>query len=91
MFNGVSRVRLECGDMKVVGAGLAKFGVGVPHTSIDVFGSIENVQKEYGDYYGFLQKWGMTSQLGALLFFRSSSAYIAPKKWGFLVQMRQLF
>jgi DNA-binding CsgD family transcriptional regulator len=46
---------------------LAKFGVGVPHTSIDVFGSIENVQKEYGDYYGFLQKWGMTSQLGALL------------------------
>ena len=54
-------------DMKVVGAGLAKFGVGVPHTSIDVFGSIENVQKEYGDYYGFLQKWGMTSQLGALL------------------------
>lgn len=54
-------------DMKVIGSGLAKFGVGVPHTSIDVFGSLENVKKEYGDYYGFLEKWGMTSQLGALL------------------------
>lgn len=54
-------------DMQILGTALQKHGIGVAHSTATLYGDFDEMRKEFGDYYYFLKKWGMTSQAGALL------------------------
>lgn len=54
-------------DMQIFTAAAEKYELGTPHNTLSLFGSVDNARETLGDYYRFLDKWGMTSQAGALL------------------------
>ncbi|PTQ90960.1 helix-turn-helix transcriptional regulator [Agitococcus lubricus] len=54
-------------DRRVIGGALEKVGVGIACCNVELFGSLDHLRQELGEYYLFLKRWGMLMQAGVLL------------------------